>query len=78
MKLPTYYMFIDESGDASLNNKGRFFFLSTVIISRSDFEIIQGYMKLLKRRFFMDDFKILHASIWTPVSKIPPNSYAKG
>lgn len=62
MKLPTYYMFIDESGDASLNNKGRFFFLSTVIISRSDFEIIQGYMKLLKRRFFMDDFKILHAT----------------
>lgn len=74
MKLPNYYMFIDESGDASLNNKGKDFFLSTVIIKQDDFEIIKGYMKLLKRRFFDDDYKILHA---TDLFERPYEKYRK-
>lgn len=62
MTLPNYYMFIDESGDASLNNKGKDFVLSTVIIEQKDFEIIQGYLRLLKRHFFKDDYKVLHTT----------------
>ena len=74
MKLPSYYMFIDESGDASLNNKGKDFFLSTVIIERSDFEIIQGYMRLLKRSYFNDDHKIIHT---TDLFERPYQKYRK-
>lgn len=74
MRLPSYYMFIDESGDASLNNLGKDFFLSAVIIERSDFEIIQGYMRLLKRSFFDDDHKILHA---TDLFERPYQNYRK-
>lgn len=74
MKLPNYYLFIDESGDASLNNLGKDFFLGAVIIERSDYDIIQGYMRLLKRNFFVDDYKVLHA---TDLFERPYNSYRK-
>lgn len=67
-------MFIDESGDASLNNRGKDFFLSTVIVERTDFEIIQGYLRLLKRRFFGEDHKILHA---TDLFERPYQKYRK-
>lgn len=62
MKLPNYYLFIDESGDASLNNLGKDFLLTAVIIERGDFDIIQGYMRLLKRNFLQDDYKVIHTT----------------
>lgn len=76
MKVPTpsYYMFIDESGDASLNHKGGDFILSTVIINKQDFEIIQGYMRLLKRKYFEDDYKVIHT---TDLFERPYTKYRK-
>lgn len=62
MKKPAYYMFIDESGDASLNHAGQHFILAAVIIKHEDLQIIEGYLRLLKRKFFADDHKILHAT----------------
>jgi hypothetical protein len=74
MKTPSYYMFVDESGDASLNHRGQHFILSTVIINREDFEIIQGYMRLLKRKYFGDDFKVIHT---TDLFERPYTKYRK-
>ena len=69
-----YYMFIDESGVAHLNNPAKDFVLSTVIISRDDFEIIEGYLRLLKRKFLNDDYKTIHT---TDLFERPYNSYRK-
>lgn len=53
---------IDESGVANLNNLGDTFLLSTVTINKKDFEIIEGYLRLLKRQYLSDDFATLHAT----------------
>lgn len=71
---PSYYMFVDESGDASLNHKGQHFILSSVIISQDDFEIIQGYLRILKRKYFQDDFKVIHT---TDLFERPYQKYRK-
>jgi hypothetical protein len=55
-------MFVDESGDASLNHAGKDFYLAAVIIRQEDFKIIQGYLRLLKRKYLADDYYILHAT----------------
>lgn len=55
-------MFIDESGISNLMSADTCFVLSTVIIDKDDFEIIQGYLRLLKRKFLLDDLKTLHAT----------------
>ncbi len=57
-----YIAFIDETGIASLNDTQSQFLLSMVIIDKKDFEIIEGYLRLIKRRFLNDDFKTLHAT----------------
>lgn len=57
-----YYMFVDESGIASLNKKTGMFMLGTIIIEKSDFTIVEGYLRLLKRKYFGNDFKALHAN----------------
>lgn len=62
MRASRAYMFVDESGNSSLNRKTDLFLLGTVIIDKNDFEIVEGYMRLLKRRYFDDDFKLLHAN----------------
>jgi hypothetical protein len=62
VKQPKYYMFIDESGESSLNHKGRYFILAAIIIDQQDFEFIQGYLRILKRKYFLDDFKVLHTT----------------
>ncbi|HUC87720.1 MAG TPA: DUF3800 domain-containing protein [Candidatus Binatia bacterium] len=69
-----YYMFIDESGIAHLNNPAKDFVLSAVIINKDDFSIIEGYLKLLKRKFLYDDDKNLHA---TDLLERPYMSYRK-
>lgn len=69
-----YYMFIDESGIAHLNNPAKDFVLSAVIINRQDFEIIEGYLRLLKRKFLNDDYKNIHA---TDLFERPYMSYRK-
>jgi hypothetical protein len=74
MKKPSYFMFIDESGDASLNHSGQHFILATVIIKQQDFQIIEGYLRLLKRKFFDDDHKIIHA---TDLFERPYQKYRK-
>jgi hypothetical protein len=73
-KQPEYYMFIDESGVAHLNNPAKDFVLSAVIIKKQDFQIIEGYLRLLKRKFLQDDYKILHA---TDLFERPYMSYRK-
>lgn len=55
-----YCMFVDESGESNLNHAGKYFILSTVIIKKSDFTIIQGYLRLLKRKYMGDDLKNIH------------------
>lgn len=55
-------MFVDESGSSHLNHSGRFFILSTLIVSQEDFPILEGYLRLLKRDFLGDDFVNLHAT----------------
>lgn len=57
-----YMTFIDESGVANLNSSGSVFFLSSVVIDKKDFGIIEGYLRLLKREYLGDDFKNLHAT----------------
>jgi len=57
-----YYMFVDESGVSNLNHSGRYFVLATIIIEKTDFEIIQGYLRLLKRKYFKNDLLNLHAT----------------
>lgn len=75
MKEPIqYYMFIDESGVAHLNNPAKTFVLSSVIVHKKDFQIIEGYLRLLKREFLNDDYKTLHA---TDLFERPYNSYRK-
>lgn len=69
-----YYMFIDESGVAHLNNPAKDFVLSAVIISKQDFQIIEGYMRLLKRKFLDDDYKTIHT---TDLYERPYMSYRK-
>lgn len=55
-------MFVDESGVSSLNFKSDLFLLGCVIIDKEDFEIVEGYLRLLKRKHFEDDFITLHAN----------------
>lgn len=55
-------MFIDESGTANLNFKSDLFVLSTVLINKKDYHIIEGMLGLVKRRHFHNDFKNLHAN----------------
>lgn len=57
-----YSLFVDESGDSNLNHPGKYFVLSAVLIKKSDFEIIEGYLRLLKRKFLGDDRKIIHTT----------------
>jgi len=72
VKRPTYFMFIDESGVSSLNRKSDLFLLSSVIINKEDFEIVEGYIRLLKRRFLTDDYTNLHAN---ELFETPDTSY---
>ncbi|HEX5798344.1 MAG TPA: DUF3800 domain-containing protein [Candidatus Saccharimonadales bacterium] len=71
---PTYYLFIDESGVANLNDLSPHFVLSTVVINRDDFRIIEGYLRLFKRRYFNDDYKVLHA---TDICERPYSKYRR-
>lgn len=57
-----YSLFVDESGDSNLNHPGKYFVLSAVLIKKTDFEIIEGYLRLLKRKFLGDDKKIIHTT----------------
>ncbi|MBU1200563.1 DUF3800 domain-containing protein [Patescibacteria group bacterium] len=57
-----YLLFIDESGESNLNHKGRYFILSSILIAESDFQIIQGYMRLIKRKYLDDDLKNIHTT----------------
>lgn len=57
-----YTLFIDESGVSSLNHRGYYFVLSTILIKNEDIPIIQGYFKLLKREYFRDDCKAIHCT----------------
>ena len=57
-----YTLFIDESGVASLNHRGKVFILSCVIIKNSDIPIIQGYFQLLKREYFRNECKGIHCT----------------
>lgn len=72
------YMFVDESGVASLNRKSDLFLLGIVIIDKVDFEIVEGYLRLLKRKYFKDDHVTLHANeIFEKNDKYPSLSTAK-
>lgn len=53
-------MFIDESGDSNLNHAGNIFILATTIIAEDDFQIIEGYLRLLKRKYLGDDMVNIH------------------
>ena len=58
-----YLLCIDESGRPSLEeDKDRAFVLAAVVIKKSDFEIIQGYLRFIKRNYIGDDMRILHAT----------------
>ena len=61
MQTARSYMFVDESGDSSLNRQTDLFLLGTVLIDKNDFDIVEGYLRLLKRRHFGDDYTLLHA-----------------
>ncbi|HSW96844.1 MAG TPA: DUF3800 domain-containing protein [Candidatus Saccharimonadales bacterium] len=74
MKNDLYTLFIDESGGSSLNHNGQFFVLSTVVINKNDYLIIEGYLRMLKRKYFHDDAKIIHM---TDLCERPWNSYRK-
>lgn len=66
-------MFIDESGTANLNFKSDVFILSTVLIRKDDFEIVEGMLRLVKRKHFGDDFRNLHANeLFESVTKSYP------
>jgi hypothetical protein len=69
-----YYLFIDESGESCLNYLGSKFVLATVIIKQEDFIIIEGYLRLLKKRFLGDDFKLIHT---TDLFERPYQNYRK-
>lgn len=70
----TYCLYIDESGGSNLNHTGKYFVLSTVLIKKSDYEIIEGYLRLLKRKYLGSDQKILHT---TDLFERPYMSYRK-
>jgi uncharacterized protein DUF3800 len=70
----TYCLYIDESGDANLNHPGKYFVLSAVLIKKNDFEIIEGYLRLLKRKFLGNDQKLIHT---TDLFERPYMSYRK-
>lgn len=57
-----YILFIDESGVANLNHGGKYFILSSVLIAKDDFNIIEGYLRLLKRKFLGKDLVNIHAT----------------
>lgn len=69
-----YYLYIDESGSSNLNHSGRYFVLSTVIIGKYDFEIIEGYLRLLKRKYLNDELKVIHM---TDLFERPYSKYRK-
>lgn len=70
----SFYMFVDESGVSHLNHSGQFFVLATIIIEKTDFEIIEGYLRLLKRKYFNNDLLNLHA---TDLYERPYQKYRK-
>lgn len=70
----TYLMFIDESGESSLNHVAKYFVLGTVVIRKDDSSIIEGYLRLLKRKFLNDDLKNIHA---TDLFERPYSCYRK-
>jgi len=55
-------MFIDESGESSLNFVSNYFVLASVIIDIKDFQTTEGYLRLLKRKFLCDEAKIIHST----------------
>lgn len=58
----TYILFIDESGVGNFNHPGKYFVLGTILIKKEDCEIIEGYLKMLKRKYLDDDLKIVHST----------------
>jgi len=60
----THYVFIDESGDHSLQNVNQdfpYFLLCAVVISVKEYSLFQSKVQIFKKKFFDTKKVILHS-----------------